>query len=397
MTGAADRFVCAINRDRDFYQVPLALAEAGLLELLVTDYYAPDRQPGWLPARLSRRRSAGIERHRVAAVPATFALQSGLELLGAPMHYVYPFTDGFIARKAGRVAQARGANLYCYSPYMPPARLIPPAARTLMFEYHPLPELLWDVLEADRARYPMLDRSHRDEQDAYQHREHYNSWRRADRVVCASSVTRRSLEVAGCDPAAITVIPYGFEAAPRPLAPRVPSDTCEFLFVGQGVQRKGPHHLIEAWQRADLKHSRLTMVCYRIDPGIADMIRSPTIRLLGRQDRPALDALYAAADVFAMPSLIEGFGLVYLEALSAGCYVIGSSNSGLPDLGLPAGVAAIISPGDIDLLASSMVKAEQRKLEGQIDRIAVQEAATCWGWRDFRHAVAAHAQFALQQ
>jgi glycosyltransferase involved in cell wall biosynthesis len=391
------RFVCAINRNRDGYQVPLALHEAGLLERFVTDFYAPDPPPAWLPAPLRRRRIAGLPHAATTSALASFAFQVGAELAHLPMQPVFRRTDRMLGRTAGRVARATHSHLYCYSPYLPPDRLIAPGTRRAIFEFHPLPGLLWELLAADHARYPDATRwSFAQEAAVMRDDTDYDVWRRADVVSCASSITKRSLEFAGCDPAIVTVIPYAFDAIP-PLAlpPSSPKERSEFLFVGQGIQRKGLHHLIDAWQRADLADARLTIVCYRIDPGIRALIRSPSIRLLDRQDRAALDALYAAADIFVMPSLVEGFGLVYLEALSRGCHAVATENTGLPDLELSSDAATIVPSGDIDALAVALARLSAAALTGQLDRTAIREEASRWQWRDFRSAIAAHARSVL--
>ena len=48
--------------------------------------------------------------------------------------------------------------------------------------------------------------------------------------------------------------------------------------------------------------------------------------------QPELEQLYQQADVFVLPSLVEGFGYVYLEALARGCFCLGTWNTGLPDV-----------------------------------------------------------------
>ena len=387
-------FVCAINRNRDGYQVPLALHEHGLLARFVTDYYAPDAPPQWLPGPLRRRRAPGLPHAITTSARASFVLQSGAEVARLPMARVFAVTDRLLGRKAARVAIRQRANLYCYSPYLPPEELIPPGARRIIFEYHPLPRLMWELLSADHALHPEVGWSFERERDVAASHEKHDVWRRADAVVCASSITRASLVHAGCDPERITVVPYGFEGVAQPgtSAPMPEKRAArEFLFVGQGIQRKGLHHLIKAWQALDPSDAHLTLVCYRIDPGIAAMIRSPSITLLGRQSSAELDALYRRADIFVMPSLIEGFGLVYLEALSRGCHVIGTANSGLPDLALPADAATVLPAGDIDALAAA-IRAQQ---SAPLDRAAIRRAAERWSWSDFRQAIAEHARAVL--
>ena len=55
------------------------------------------------------------------------------------------------------------------------------------------------------------------------------------------------------------------------------------------------------------------------------------IYLLGFLDRASLEGLYAACDVFALPSSHEGTGLVALEAASYGAKVVITKNGGPPD------------------------------------------------------------------
>ena len=62
------------------------------------------------------------------------------------------------------------------------------------------------------------------------------------------------------------------------------------------------------------------------------------VQLLGRVPDEDLPALYTLAEVFAFPSLYEGFGLPVLEAMACGTPVVCSSTSSLPEV---AGEAAI--------------------------------------------------------
>lgn len=384
-------FVCAINGGRDGYNVPAALYEAGLLTRFVTDYYAPSQAPTWLPERLRRRRSELLPGAMVKATPSCFVLQNICDRMGLPMHRVYPHTDRLLAQNALSVAKSTGSHLYCYSSYLPPRSQISRGMKVIDFEYHPLPGLTLELLREDAARYAEVAQSWEREQQHSALTKQGDGWRNSDAVVCASQMTARSLEHAGCEAERITVIPYGFSA--RHEAPaRSPEGPARFVFVGQGVQRKGLHHLLHAWRGVDPAAARLVLVCYAIDPGIAALADQPGVELRGRQDRSELDALLRSSDIFIMPSLVEGFGLVYLEALAAGCHVVGTQNSGLPDLPLTDHARTLVPVGDIRELRQAIERLIFLRQRGELDPKAIAAEAGKWSWSDFRHGIANHAR-----
>lgn len=391
---AREGFVCAINGGRDGYNVPLALHEAGLLRRFVTDYYAPDAAPAWLPDPLVRRRNPGLPKAHVTSAPLTFALQYGAARLGLPMNRLTPGIDRLLAAKALRTAERLGANLYCYSSYLPPARHIPAGMKVVDFEYHPLPGLTLELLREDAARFPEAAWSWERELHQAGLDVVTEGWKHADTVVCASSMTARSLIHAGCAPERLAVVPYGFAAQGNAPA-RDPEGPARFLFVGQGVQRKGLHHLLRAWREVDPAKARLTLVCYAADPGIAELAQQPGVELLGRQDRGALDALFRQANVFVMPSLVEGFGLTYLEALAAGCHVVGTANTGLPDLPLSEQACTLVPVGDVAALAEALNGLIARRAAGGLDPAAMAAEARRWTWAQFRAGIADHARTVL--
>lgn len=395
---SAQGFVCVINRNRDSYQVPLALEEAGLLSTFVTDFYAPDQSALPLPASLKARRAKGLSSRKTRSTALSFLVQAAMVALRLPTKRILLFSDRVLARHALRLAKRQRAHLYCYASYVPRAGELAPGMRLLNFEFHPLPHLTYQMLKADAGRFPEVAVSFANEENALQQEVVTDSWRVSDAIVCASNLTRRSLEHVGCDPSKITVVPYGFRdrAALPPAQLRARDGKCRFLFVGQGVQRKGLHHLIRAWQAAGLRDCELTLVCYHIDPGIRDLITDPSITLLGRQPRKRLEQIYAAADVFVMPSLVEGFGLVYLEAIEQGCHVIGTHDTGLPDLPLSGEAVTILNSGDLDGLQDALRDLRRRKLAGELDPVRIQAEIDKWTWKDFRLAIADHARNFLE-
>lgn len=384
-------FVCAINGARDVYQVPAALAEGGLLRRFVTDYYAPENPPGWLPGAMRRRSSPFLPARLVRNAPLCFAVQHGAARLGVPMHRIWPHTDAMLGRLALRQAVRLDAHLHGYAGYLPRRSAMPRGMRMIDFEYHPHPALALELLREDAARHPEVVWSFARERDAAARAWNADSWRDADAVVCASRMTARALEFAGCDPARITVVPYGIQSDGGGVTARPPGEPVRFLFVGQGIQRKGLHHLLRAWREVDPRRARLTLACYAIDPGIATLADQPGVELRGRQEKAGLADLMRAAHVFIMPSLVEGFGLVYLEALAAGCHVVGTANTGLPDLPLDGTARTLVPAGDVAGLGVAIESLIARHEGPGIDATAIAAQAASWTWADFRAGIAAHA------
>ena len=105
-----------------------------------------------------------------------------------------------------------------------------------------------------------------------------------------------------------------------------------------------PHHLVHAgevfWD-GDAVFERL-----KRSP-IADRVHFP-----GYVTDEQLHALFQRASVFAYPSLFEGFGLPVVEAFAAGCPVITSNRSSLPEV---AGDAAqLVDPTDTRAIAEAL-------------------------------------------
>lgn len=396
--GAGDRksrFVCVFNRDRDFYQVPLALEEAGLLEALVTDYYAPDRPPRWLPGFLARKRHPRLPRNRTLSDRLAFVGQYAAQALRLPMHNVWQHIDARLGRVAGRLAKRRRTHLYCYHHYLPDR--VEEDCCLIVFVFHPLQQSYLAALEQDHARFPETRESFLAEQASAEVFRLPVAWDRPAAYVCASQVTARSLIEAGAPADRIAVIPYGLP----PLEDLAPGSglnwpEARFLFVGQGVQRKGLHHLIRAWQARDRGDASLTIVSYAADPGIAALARSPSIRILGHQRSDVLARIFRESDIFAMPSLVEGFGLVYSEALARGCHLLATPNTGVPDLRLDSASATLVDSGDLAALDEAITDLIERKRAGGLNRTAIVAAGNRWTQADFRAAIADHAAALLK-
>ncbi len=165
--------------------------------------------------------------------------------------------------------------------------------------------------------------------------------RRADRIIAVSRYTadliareygvpRRRIRVVhnAIDPGRAQGV-NGTRAASEPLV----------LFAGRVTWQKGPEYFIEAAARVarEIPSVRFAVA------GAGDRLPAMRERVIalglernilftGFLPPPALDRLYALADVYVMPSVSEPFGLTALEALQHGTPVIVSRSAGVSEV-----------------------------------------------------------------
>ena len=97
-----------------------------------------------------------------------------------------------------------------------------------------------------------------------------------------------------------------------------------------------------------------------------------------------LAAAYASGDAFVFPSSTETLGLVLLEAMAAGCPVVGANRGGIPDIVSDGINGCLYDPEGPDGGAASLTAAVQRLLgdtgERQSLRNNARQEAERWGW-----------------
>jgi glycosyltransferase involved in cell wall biosynthesis len=102
-------------------------------------------------------------------------------------------------------------------------------------------------------------------------------------------------------------------------------------------------------------------------------------RFLGWLDDDELEALYAVADAFVMPSLYEGFGLPVLEAMARGVPVAASDRSSLPEV---AGHAALLfDPEDVRQIEAALTQLLEDPAMAERLRAAGRARAAEFSWR----------------
>ncbi|NEQ98018.1 MAG: glycosyltransferase family 4 protein [Cyanothece sp. SIO2G6] len=209
----------------------------------------------------------------------------------------------------------------------------------------------------------------------------------ADHIFVASSMTKRSLLDAGVSSKKISVIPYG---APIEYFHPQPKQDQQFraLFVGRVGPRKGVHYLLDAWQQLKLPNAELQLIGVNELPDhwLAQYERS--ICYCASVPHHSLNAYYSNASVFVFPSLVEGFGLVLLEAMACGIPVITTPNTAGPDI-INDGVDGFIVPiRDVEVLKEKIEWCYQHPKELMGMGHAARQKAEQLNWAKYRSQLA---------
>jgi glycosyltransferase involved in cell wall biosynthesis len=118
----------------------------------------------------------------------------------------------------------------------------------------------------------------------------------------------------------------------------------------------------------------------RLAADIARLGFAERVTMAGAVTPDRLAALYAAADLFVLPSRFEGYGMAYAEAIAHGVPVVGTTAGAIPET-VPASAGVLVPPDDIDALAAALRRLIERPDERQ--RLAAgARAARFPSWRD---------------
>jgi glycosyltransferase involved in cell wall biosynthesis len=209
----------------------------------------------------------------------------------------------------------------------------------------------------------------------------------ADHILCASNFTRRSLEESGIAPSKISVVPYGIDAEAFHPSQATRSDPMTVLYVGQKVARKGLRQLLRVWQQLQPADARLVLAGGHIrDESVLqgfDHLFTETPRI-GSHD---LVRLFQKADLFVLPSLAEGFGHVYLEALACGVPIICTDNTGAADIIRHGESGWVLPAGDSGALADCLSWALSHRRQLRDMREPARAVAEKYSWHRFRQGV----------
>jgi glycosyltransferase involved in cell wall biosynthesis len=136
------------------------------------------------------------------------------------------------------------------------------------------------------------------------------------------------------------------------------------LFVGRLAKKKGVEYLIRAFPDVLAHHPDTCLVVVGDGPcrGELEALSSQLglegrVRFAGAQPPAELPRFYRRSRVFVAPSVVtrsgdtESFGLVFVEAMAAGCPVVGTSVGGIADVVVHGRTGLVVEPESPSALA----------------------------------------------
>ena len=376
-------YVVVSRGRRDYFEVPLALAEVGGLERLVTDHYLSSL--GGL-TRFATRLFPSLDRRYRVGVSSRRVVRTDGWSFGASR------SDNSVGFRGGEIANATGALGLVYSYYLDGylEAATREVASPVVFQVHPAAEQVRAAMESCHSADLAIGPEPEQLMSAGEIEDEIERLHSASKIIVASGCTREGLVSSGLDIETVRMVTYGGDRAglgrdrSGPTAPKL-----RLLYVGQVSRRKGIGTLLTSMKRLGEGCVELTIVTRdrRIDQYRREMDRAD-IALRTARDRE-LAALFGDHDVLVLPSYIEGAGLVLSEALAAGLWIVATPYSAGPELISRYGRGLLVEPGDPDALSDTLQVLVGRKDEIREGR---REAAalgfdTGPTWESFRVSI----------
>jgi len=205
--------------------------------------------------------------------------------------------------------------------------------------------------------------------------------------IVASSFSKKAALYDGVKEENIYVVPYG---ANKSVFKKNPNKNyngiLKVLFVGSIHQRKGIYNLLEAAKNINKNEHRvdfnLVGVGFAGYPDLYNPYRK-YVNYLGYVSFEKLVDLYANSHIFIFPTLGEGYGLVLLEAMSAGLPILASPNCGAADIIVENENGMLLKPGETsDIIDKINYIDSNRELLKKMSENA-EKSTKCYTWERY--------------
>jgi len=172
----------------------------------------------------------------------------------------------------------------------------------------------------------------------------------ADLIVVLSEKAAETFRVQGFPEEKLFYLPRGVDV--ERFKPGQRPEVFRAIFSGALIERKGIHHLLEAWHRLNLANAELWLVGSvhnEAKPHLKKFWRD-NIRIVGFAKNP--EKYLSQSTIHVFPSQCEGSAKVTYEAAACGLPQITTREAG--DVVVDGIEGMIIQPGDVDALADAI-------------------------------------------
>ena len=183
----------------------------------------------------------------------------------------------------------------------------------------------YDVVqkECERLGVP-LPKNHEHAYNAEILRREEEDYNLADAILCPSDFVVKTFVDQGFPKERLVRFFYGVDEKiyyPDPKREVPVSGGLTMIFAGVCAVRKGLHYALESWLKSAAYKDGTFLIAGEFLPEyknkLEPLLAHPSVRVLGhRNDVPEL---MRKSDLFILPSIEEGFGLVCTEAMASGC------------------------------------------------------------------------------
>lgn len=190
-----------------------------------------------------------------------------------------------------------------------------------------------------------------------------NAVRKADHIICASNTVKTEImEKYTISEGNISVVPYGVNANLFKFNPIKKENT--LLCVATALdKRKGLDYLITALSKLKEKGMELKLTIVGSGPlkmknnliKLAQRLDVATnVKIIPYASPPEISKLCQTSSILVIPSIVEGFGIPALEALSCGTPVIGTDTGAIPEIIENGKNGFVVSPKNSNTLANAI-------------------------------------------
>lgn len=175
----------------------------------------------------------------------------------------------------------------------------------------------------------------------------------ADAIVAVSGAYLKKTQQIGTSTRLLRIL-NGFAVSHLSDAEKIPH---RIVQVGALITRKHADVTIQAADRLRREHPDLTLKIVgsgaergRFEALVAQLGMQDMTEFLGQRTNQESLAEMARAQFFCMPSVLEGFGIVYAEAMASGCLTIGTEGEGIADVIRSGENGFLVPPNDPDAI-----------------------------------------------